>query len=306
MKKKVNFSAAIAFLFLWSFIFPIAYSQVIIQDNQKIFSNRLGRNVNYSVMLPSDYFKTDKSFPVIYLLHGFGGDYKSWLLRCNIAVLVDSLLKQNEISEFIYIMPDAGNSYYINNYDSSVMYNDFFRDELVPVIDTQYRSLNRKEMRSVMGLSMGGFGSVILAVKNPDLFGNVVAFSPAVRNEEQMDMLTQRQYDVFFGPVYGIGLTGEGRTTDHWKDHSPYYLVDSASSGKYKDINWYIECGLGDPLLTASKSFHDLLLGYKIDHELHLRPGGHNWEFWYKSTISGLQFISLKVSQYQDESHELK
>jgi len=299
MKKKVKNTIHPALLILLLFISIPACSQVTVQKNLVIKSSLLNRDMKYSVLLPASYFISETSYPVIYLLHGFGGDRESWLVRCNIAAIVDSLVSRNEIAEFIFVMPDGINSYYINNFDNSIRYQDFFVEELLPAIDSLYRTKKEKEFRSLMGLSMGGFGSVILTIMYPDLFGNVVAMSPAVRNEEQFMGLPQQRYNHFFGPVFGYALEKENRITEHWRGHSPYHLVDSISAPSYTGVNWYIDCGLADSLLPSSKAFHELLLSYNIDHELHLRPGKHDWSFWYDSTISGLKYISGKIKNYE-------
>lgn len=282
-------------IFLLSLTCVSTHSQVRVGRNLKIQSKILNRNVSYSVMLPSSYHIDTREYPVIYLLHGYGGNYESWLSRCDIDQLVDSLLHNNAIGEFIYIMPDAGNSYYINNFDSSFMYHDFFVKELVPAVDSIFRTMKQKEFRTLMGLSMGGFGSIITAVKNPDLFGTVVALSPAVRNEDIFKAVPQEKYEPYFGSLFGPGLRNENRLTQHWVENSPYFLIDSITAKNYYGINWYIDCGLYDSLLPASEAFHRLLLRYNIPHELHIRPGKHNWSYWYHSTVLGLEFISYKT-----------
>ena len=276
-------------------------AQVRIGHNLSIQSKILDQKIHYSVILPSSYHIDKKDYPVIYLLHGYGGNHESWLSRCHIDQIVDSLLQLNAIGEFIYVMPDAKNSYYINNFDSTFMYQDFFIQELVPAIDSLFRTKKQKEFRTLMGLSMGGFGSIILAVKNPELFGTVVALSPAVRNEDIYKDLSQEKYKTLYGPVYGPGLENENRVTQIWKENSPYFLIDSLSVKNYYSINWYIDCGIYDSLLPASEAFHQLLLQYKIPHELHERPGEHNWAYWHHSTVQGLEYITNKTHLFENK-----
>ncbi len=287
-----------SFYFLILIFLQISLSgiaQVRIGHNLNIQSKILNQKISYSVILPSSYHVEKKEYPVLYLLHGYGGNYESWITRCNIAQLVDSLLMEGDIGEFIYIMPDAKNSYYINNYDSTFLYNDFFIKELVPSIDSLFRTRKQKEFRILMGLSMGGFGSIILAVKNPDIFGSVIALSPAVRDQNIFMNLPQDRYESYFSPVYGTGLENDNRITQHWKENSPYSLIDSTTAKNYYGINWYIDCGLFDSLLPASEAFHQLLLQYNIPHEFHIRPGGHNWAYWHHSTVYGLIYASDKL-----------
>lgn len=267
------------------------FSQVRVERQLSVYSSCLNRKVNYSLIVPQNYYKNMETYPVIYLLHGYGGDNKSWLDRCNINSLIDSLLFTKQADDYIYILPDVGNSYYINNFDSSFRYEDFFVDELVPYVDSVYRTKACKEGRILMGLSMGGFGSVILGVKHSELFGSVVAMSAAIRDPETFKSLQQNSYETLFASVYGPGLTGDARITNHWKEYSPYFLIDSTRAEAMKSIHWYIDCGMGDPLLPANEAFHDLLMQYSIPHEFHMRPGNHNWVFWYRSFIYGLNFL---------------
>jgi len=289
-----NFCHTLLILFLAQ-TYIACFAQVRVGRNLTIQSEILNRKVSYSVMLPASYHLGTREYPVIYLLHGFGGNHESWLERCQIAQLVDSLLKTGTIGEFIYIMPDAGNSYYINNYDSSLLYHEFFIREFIPAIDSLFRTKAQKEFRSLMGLSMGGFGSIVLAVKNPELFGSVIALSPTVRNEWMFANLSQDKYETYFAPVYGTGLENERRITSHWKENSPYYAIDSTTAKYYFGINWYIDCGLYDELLPASEAFHQFLLNYKIPHEFHIRPGEHNWAYWYQSIVYGLVYLNNKI-----------
>ena len=298
MAKSIHRYTGISITYLVTFFLLTNFSvqaQVRVGRNLGLQSKILDQKISYSVILPSTYHLSSERYPVIYLLHGFGGNHESWLDRCKIDHLVDSLIKEGDIGEFIYIIPDAKNSYYINNYDSSFLYHDFFVKELVPTIDSLFRTRKQREFRALMGLSMGGFGSIILAVENPELFGSVVAMSPAIRNQDIFKALPHDTYDRFFGSVYGSGLEGDERITRHWMENSPFVLIDSTTARNYLGINWYIDCGLYDPLLPASEAFHQLLLKYQIPHELHIRPGGHNWEYWYHSTVSGLIYLSNKL-----------
>lgn len=281
----------ISFLTLVS---SVVFARGIPEIDKIIESEIMNREVKYSILLPEQYYDTDKRYPVVYMLHGYGGGNNGWLKRCRFSELTDSLREKQLINTCIYVMPDAENSYYINNYDSSNMYSDFMVYELIPLIDSMYRTNPKKKSRGILGLSMGGYGAVIQAFRNPDLFGSVVALSAAVRTPEIIMNMGQNSYDKYFGNVYGYGLKGGERITAHWKNNSPYFLLDSNSFSLFQDIEWYVDCGMQDYLWPASKAFHELLLKYNIPHEFHMRPGKHNWDYWCQSTINGLIFLSGK------------
>ena len=277
--------------------FQCTCSQVIVQENIGVESILLNRTVKVNLILPVGYGSSEKTYPTVFLLHGIGGDHTSWLNRCHVDRMIDSLHAATNMGDYIYVLPDAGNSYYINNYDSTNMYADFFIHELVPYIDNHYRTQADRSHRALLGLSMGGYGSVMLALHAPELFGIVVALSAAVRNEPMVQALPQDRYNWLYGPVFGTDLQGDERITEHWKQNTPYYLIDSTNSANYTDISWYIDCGLDDFLLPASEAFHKLLQQYGIPHEYHIRPGKHNWAYWYLSTVDGLIFIDEIIKQ---------
>jgi len=283
----------ISLLWVVSFFLPgfEAKGQVIIRKDLKIKSEFLQKEVSMNIILPEEYYTEKRDYPVIYLLHGNAGNHTNWLSPGEIDGLIDSLTNAGELCECIFVLPDAGNSYYINNYDGSIRYEDFFIGELLPWVDSVFRTQANRSARALMGLSMGGYGSIIQALRHPDKFGTVVALSSSVRNDEMLTALPQKRYEVLFSSVYGPQLTGAERISHHWMLHSPYYL----SVEEFRGINWYIACGLSDFLLPASQAFHGLLEDKGVAHKFVLIPGKHNWSYWRSSAVPGLQYISNKV-----------
>ncbi len=295
MIHKKQFRCILVIYFVSGFLFQYTYAQTHAEKDKTLSSQIMNREMNYSIVLPENYYATTDSFSVVYLLHGFGGDHNSWLLRCRINELVDSMKTSMDIRDFIYIMPDAENSYFINNHDSSYMISDYLSLELVPTIDSLYRTKSDQHSRAIMGLSMGGYGAIINAIKHHDQFGSVVALSAAVRNESIFKNLPQNRYEKYFGRVYGPRLSDTTRITEHWKEYSPYTLIDTNLVKELRTVNWYIDCGLDDFLLPANEAFHQLLTKHYIPHEYHVRPGKHNWAYWYKSTVYGLLYLNEKL-----------
>ena len=264
-----------------------------------IYSNILDQKVDYSVLLPENYENSDSSnYSTIYLLHGINGDHMSWIQRSKINILIDSLIETGDIGECIYIMPSAYNSYYINNHDNSFRYMDFFTREFIPAVDSIYRTKENQENRALLGLYMGGFGSIILGLKHPDMFGSIISFSAAVRTDSIFKALPQAKYNAYFGKVFGFDLLPDERITDHWKANSPYYISDTALLAKARSQNWYIDCGLDDFLYPANKAFNQWLGEKKIPHEYLTRPGSHNWNYWYQSTVKGLMYLNEKLYSF--------
>jgi enterochelin esterase-like enzyme len=280
-------------------LFLLSYTEIDAQPGitelHSFQSSILKQKENYTVILPENYYKTTERYPVIYLLHGIGGDEESWIRRCNFNTLVDSLKNLNLITDFIYVMPDARNSYYIDNYNKSYCYESFFINELIPVIDSVYRTIPSPTERTIMGLSMGGFGAVILGIKHPEKFGSVISMSGALRDSLAMIKLPQDKYNRLFSGVFGPDLTAQYRVTKHWKNNSPYYLIDSAYANTLMPVNWYIDCASGDSLYPVNDEFHKLLMDYNIPHEFHSRPGQHNWAYWYTASAKALMYNSYLI-----------
>lgn len=115
------------YLIMISLLIVHCQGQSIVEYDRIIYSHTLRQDTEYSVLLPDDYHKSDtKRYPAIYLLHGINGDQNSWLQRCQVNTIVDSLNGADEFGDFIFVMPAAYNSYYINNHDSSFRYMDYF------------------------------------------------------------------------------------------------------------------------------------------------------------------------------------
>lgn len=271
--------------------------QLISQKNStvltslKIESKTLHRTINYSVYLPFSYYSDTLKYPVIYLLHGYSGDETSWVKQGWLNNIADSLIIESALPESIVIMPNSGNSYYINDYKNNNNYEDFFINELIPFVDSVYRTKKEKSSRAICGLSMGGFGAIILPLKHSEIFGHSISLSAAVRTPEAFVSLPQDKYQNYFGKIFGDSLKGESRITEHWKQNSPFFLIDSTKAKELCTINWYIDCGMYDFLFDSNKSFHELLLKYQIPHEYHMRIGYHNLEYWQSGFINGLLYL---------------
>lgn len=160
-------------------------------DNKRIMegiamtSALLGQEVKYSIVLPPDYFKGKKNYPVVYLLHGLGDEESSWLEYGRISQIADAAVADKEIIPMIFVMPQGFRNYYVNDYAGTFLYEDMFINELVPHIDKNYRTIKDSRHRATMGYSMGGFGALVLPVKHPDIFSISVPLSISVRTDKQ-------------------------------------------------------------------------------------------------------------------------
>ena len=131
-----------------------AWALPIEKEGMSIYSPSLKQEVSYSIILPEDYEHSDTEYPVLYMFHGIGGDYTSWLEYGNVARVMDKMIKEGKIQPFIMVIPDGYLSYYSDTYDGSSLYETFFIKELVPYIDNNYRTRKDINGRSIIGFSI--------------------------------------------------------------------------------------------------------------------------------------------------------
>ncbi|WP_338874611.1 alpha/beta hydrolase-fold protein [Spirosoma sp. SC4-14] len=255
-------------------------------------SSMLNRAVKFSVYLPPDYYTSNRRYPVVYLLHGYGDNETSWIQFGEADRIADAGIRSGELPPMIIVMPDAGTTFYINDYQNKIRYEDMFVQELIPHIDSMFRTRTQREFRSVSGLSMGGFGSLTLAMHHPELFSGCAALSAGIRTDEAFASIPDERYDAVFAPVFSGPAKGENRLTLTWKRNSPITLAQSAPEGDLIKVRWYIDCGDDDALSAGNAMLHLAFLDRKIPHEYRVRDGGHTWNYWRSGLPDALKFVS--------------
>lgn len=266
------------------------------RQNQILNSELLNRNIEYSVLLPAGYDETEDSYPVVYLLHGYGDDENSWYKSGGIQAYVDAYI--GETVPMIYVMPQGFNTYYIDRYNGSFPYMEMFVDELVPEIDAKYRTKADKSQRAVMGYSMGGYGALILPVMHPDVFSISIPLSMSFRTDEQYLQESQASFDNQWAPNFGPakGVSGAARLSDYFKQRSPFYFFNEEDLDVLNNTKFLIDCGDDEEaLIFTSNSLHSLMRNNMIPHEYRVRSGGHSFDYWKKSYPEALKFISNAV-----------
>ena len=131
-----------------------------VYDRLSLKSEILDDNRKYAVYLPPDYYISERSYPVLYLLHGAGDDQTGWVQFGEVLYIADKAIKEGKATPMVIIMPDAntGTRGYYNSIDNKWRYEDFFFEELIPFVEDRYRIKSEKRYRAVAGLSMGGGG----------------------------------------------------------------------------------------------------------------------------------------------------
>jgi len=252
-----------------------------------IQSKVLGAQVKYNIYLPNGFADSGKSYPVVYLLHGFTDDYTAWRDKGQMQTVADELIESGEICEMIIVMPNAGGPNTMETWNGYFNmpgwpYEDFFFQEFMPQVEKKYRALSDKGHRAVMGLSMGGGGSTVYAQRHPDLFSSCYCMSGWLES----DGGRQRQAGVD-DKVYLV--------TKAVKEHSALAFVenaDEATVNRLRTVKWFFDCGDDDFLFDLSVKLHQLMRQKHIKDELRIRNGVHNWEYWHQAIRIALPFAS--------------
>lgn len=264
-------------------------------ENCRLQSSVLGHDVAYSVVIPADADK-GKHYPVLYMLHGVGGDHSSCLEYTDVA----GMMQRGEMPEMIVVMPDGYLSYYSDAADGSLPYETFFTTEFIQSIDSIHPTLPGRENRVISGFSMGGFGAMTLGLRNPEKFGTVISFSPSMRTDsvyatEGPQDAWEKQWGRTFG---GAGLTGFDRITQYYRDRSPLHFAHKLDAKALSSVNLTIDIGdLENTLAAPSEMLHRTLVSRGIPHTYRVRSGGHDFECMNKGLRQAMAELSSTLFQ---------
>lgn len=263
-------------------------------EGLSMHSNILGQDVKFSLYLPEGYDQGNKRYPVVYLLHGLGDDESSWLEYGQIAQYAERAIQEDAVTPMIFVMPEGYRTYYVNDYAGKFMYQDMFIRELVPYIDSHYRTIADSRHRATMGYSMGGFGALVLPLKYPGIFGACVPLSISIRTDQQYITEEAPEWDKQWGSLFGgVGKTGNERITEYYKQNCPFHMIEQEDAAKWKDLKIYIANGDDEQTLCRSnEELHILMRDHKIQHEFRVRDGAHTFQFWTSSLPDALRFLS--------------
>lgn len=266
-------------------------------EGKIVKSTIMGKDVKYTIYLPAGYETSERSYPVVYLLHGYSDDDTGWLQFGEINRLADKAIADGTIPPMIIVMPDGFVSFYMNSYDGKEKYEDFFVKEFMPKIEKDYRIKTQKRYRGIAGLSMGGYGSMNLALRNPDLFAAAAPLSGAFYDDNTIINMDEANWTRAYGQLYGRDLKATDRLTKTWQENSPIKIVETKSAEELKKVRYWIDCGDDDFLTKGNCLLHIALTEKKIPHEFRMREGGHTWDYWRTGIIPALEFIGKSFHQ---------
>ena len=283
---------------LLSLFFINGYAQQgTVKESLKVKSTILGKEVEYNVYLPADYDKSNRNYPVLYLLHGYTDDETGWTQFGESHMIADKTIQSGEAAPMIIVMPDGGVSWYINSFDGKTKYEDFFVKEFIPFIDATYRTRVKKNYRAIAGLSMGGFGTFTMATKYPELFAAAAPLSAGVFTDAEIIAMPEDNWNNVFGILYGKDLKGAARLNDHYNKNSILKIIETGNTDDLKKVRYFIDCGDDDFLIKGNMAVHAAMIDKKVPHEFRVREGGHTWTYWRTSLPEVLKFVSDSFHQ---------
>lgn len=241
-------------------------------DTITVYSPSMDKQVKTLVISP-DKASAATPRPVVYLLHGYGGNHTTWLqIKPELPAIADR-------EGIFFVCPDGANSWYMDSPACpSSRYETFISAELIPCIDHRYAVVRERCGRAITGLSMGGYGAMTLAIKHKELFGAAGSTSGG---------LDIRPFPRNWGLDRLLGEQNEH--PEVWETYTPINMIPQLESG---DLAIIIDCGYSDFFRDVNEAFHRQLLGYGVAHDFYQRPGSHNPEYWRNSIDYQILFFS--------------
>ena len=264
-----------------------------VMDELKLNSKILKGERKFAVYLPPDYETSSRSYPVLYLLHGYTDDQTGWVQFGEVQHIADKAINEGTATPMIIIMPDAdtGLPGYTNALSGNWNYEDFFFEELMPHVEGRFRIKKKKQFRAIAGLSMGGGGSFLYALHRPDLFSSAAPLSASL-GPQRLDEMNEFAY---------LGYTSANHNKKDFEIYSnrnnQLRIVDQLSKETLNSVRWYIDCGDDDFLYEANSLMHIKLRKKGVNHEFRIRDGGHTWTYWRTALPTVLAFISERFHQ---------
>lgn len=285
----------------------------------EFYSPAVDRQMKYDIVLPPGYETGDARYPVLYLLHGYMQNYTVWGRNLGAAFYA------RHLADMILVMPDAGNTWFIN-YDSSASgkdaWEDYLIEDVIGHVDAHFRTEARREGRAIAGLSMGGFGAFSLGLRHPEMFVSLGSTSgalnfardraaaiaagdsstPRERSPQQQEAIDKA--DAFIADIIAIpGFSKQDERTPEGVDfataaqaqsYDPFQIIFNVTKSRLP--HFYIDAGTEDGLVTVAREFMGVLLMNDVPFDFMQSHGKHNSEYWRRS-IGHMMTVQSEIMQ---------
>ncbi|MDE3237175.1 MAG: esterase family protein [Bacteroidota bacterium] len=251
-------------------LFQTIHAAVV--DTVNTYSTSMRKTIKAVVITPDDY-STARALPVVYLLHGYSGNYADWVTNAK------GFEKAADLYQMIIVCPDGNNSWYWDSpIDSNYKYETYVSKELISWIDNKYKTIKNRTGRAITGLSMGGHGALYLAFRHQDVFGAAGSMSGGV------DI---RPFPTHWDMALRLGKYSEH--PEYWEKNT---VINMLNLLQPNSLALLIDCGTEDFFYKVNEHLHEQLLYRDIPHDYITRPGAHNWNYWTNSIQYQLLFMS--------------
>lgn len=292
----------------------------------------INRPTKYMILLPDGYDESEERYPVLYLLHGFSQNYTVWPMM-GVSEYLDTY------DDIIIVMPDVGNSWYINwaenDNDELNNWEDFIIYDMIHNVDQTFRTVPQRSGRAISGLSMGGYGAITLGLRHPDMFCSIASHSGALgyartarqsieagnplprsvspppdenaRDTDVPELISipgfTRQHERYPSGVPFV-------TVDDCNQYDPFFLIENIPPKLLPHI--YLDCGLEDNLLGVNQEFAMAMMQKGLPFAFGQSPGEHRPSYWGREVATSLgvqyavidramQFLARKQAQELQE-----
>jgi S-formylglutathione hydrolase FrmB len=247
-------------------------------------SKSLGRDVAYAVHLPPSYAKGGGPYPVVYALHGLFESHDFWSRR-GLSTLLEDRWAQKALPEFLVVAVDGGNSFFLNSRLGA--FEDLVTQDAIAHVEATYRVRKGPAHRALLGISMGGYAALRVALAQPSVFGGVATHSAMLLTEPPTREAGARGGQMAaFEAVFGQPLDVET-----WRAQDPLRLAESAGR---TGPRLYMDCGAQDRygLAAGHRELSKRLTTRGVEHVVELPPGDHGYEYVRSRLAESLAFLS--------------
>lgn len=251
----------------------IANAQAGTVEKREIPSAVMHKGIPAIVALPEGYAQSQTAYPVVYLLHGYSGNYEGWAKLANLGDFADRY-------GMIIVCPDgAFDSWYFDiPSDPNCQFETYVSKEVVNFVDQNFRTVASPKGRAIAGLSMGGHGAMYLALRHKDVYGAAGSMSGG---------LDIRPFPKNWNIAKHIGTIEEH--PEVWETHT---VINNLGDLKNGELALTVDCGVDDFFIKVNRAFHEALLKQGIAHDYTERPGAHNGVYWSNSIKYQMLFFN--------------
>jgi enterochelin esterase-like enzyme len=239
------------------------------------YSPALDRNMPYIIYLPPDYGTAQRRYPVLYLLHGRGGHRDEWPAYGAVDS-VDAEITSGDIPPMLVVFPQGDTGFWVDSAGGGPRWGAYITSDMVRHIDGTYRTLRESSARAIGGLSMGGWGALVAAFLNPDVFGVVGAHGPSLYTDDGAL------------PFLGTGAAFAAR--------DPVSIARALPADELSMLQIWVDTGVDDPWNLETTALHTILIDKGVDHSWQVYAGGHDYTYWRAHVTDYMHFYGQALA----------